>query len=101
MMVSGMCAIGYFLCVELFPTSIRGFCFGICTMVARVGAFLAPQILFLSKKFHPVISFLVLAILGIIAAVTTSFLPRTTNLEMAQTVHEAETLYKEKCTNSK
>ncbi|KAI3385531.1 hypothetical protein SNEBB_010619 [Seison nebaliae] len=94
MVISGICAIVVFLCLELFPTSVRGICFGICNFASRIGAFLAPQILFLSDKYHPVICYSIFGIFAIIAAITTLYIPRTSHLPMTQTVGECEELYK-------
>ncbi|KAI3386131.1 hypothetical protein SNEBB_003040 [Seison nebaliae] len=93
MAVAGICAIGFFLSAELFPTSIRGICFGTCSLASRIGSFFAPQILFLSHKYHPSICYIIFSVFAIFAALTTSRLPRTANLPMAQTVAEAEQLY--------
>ncbi|KAI3385530.1 hypothetical protein SNEBB_010618 [Seison nebaliae] len=98
--IAGTCAVGYFLCLELFPTSVRGICFGTCTFSTRIGAFLAPQIIYLGEKYHPIISFIMFGIFGVVTAISTSYLPPTKNLPLTQTVKETEKLYKIKKTEN-
>ena len=36
----------YLYIAELYPTNIRGTALGLCCMFARIGGFLAPQVIF-------------------------------------------------------
>ncbi|TKR96373.1 hypothetical protein L596_010401 [Steinernema carpocapsae] len=73
---------------EVFPTSIRGLCIGICAVVSKIGGNLAPHVRLLEVIFpsFPTIFFAGLAFL---AAALTLLLPETLNRPLPASVKDA------------
>lgn len=96
-MIGKFCILSTFLAIyiftaELFPTVIRNIGVGVSSMMARVGAILAPYIVLLAdlpslKKTLPLVAF---GVLGVTAGIIALWLPETLFSPMPQTVEQAE-----------
>ena len=118
-MIGKMCAsasyaIIYLYTSELFPTSIRNTGMGTCSMMARIGAMIAPKVLDLVKHFiyfinfptsifylinlysqiQSVISvhlpFLIIGVTGLVGAASAIALPETLKRNLPENIKEAE-----------
>ena len=88
-------AIIYLYSSELFPTSVRNSGMGTCSMMARVGAIVAPLILSMGDSLNSTsFPFLVFGISGILGAASAVLLPETLNKNLPETVVEAERVNK-------
>lgn len=68
---------------------------GSCSMMARIGAIVAPYVIGLSDRIGwSDLPFFVFGISGIIGSVTAIFLPETLNRELPQGIREAEYISK-------
>lgn len=80
----------YLYTVELLPTVVRNVGMGITSMCARVGSMVAPYIM-LSKYVSTWIPNIFFGTLPVVAGILTIiFLPETKNIEMPDTVEEAD-----------
>ncbi|KAI3381206.1 hypothetical protein SNEBB_008630 [Seison nebaliae] len=93
MAASGAFAVVFLLTLEMFPTSVRGVAIGTCSMWARIGAMLSPQINLLGEVVDPILPTIIFGGFGLIAAIVTLVLPETMNKPLTQTVKETERLY--------
>lgn len=93
-MIGKMCAsasyaIIYLYTSELFPTSIRNTGMGTCSMMARIGAMIAPKVLDLSViSVH--LPFLIIGITGLVGAASAIALPETLKRNLPENIKEAE-----------
>jgi OCT family organic cation transporter-like MFS transporter 4/5 len=88
-------AIIYLYSSELFPTSVRNTGMGACSMMARVGSMIAPQINGLGDIYHsPGLPFLVFGISGLLGSFTAVILPETLNRSLPENIYEAEKVNK-------
>lgn len=80
----------YLYCSELFPTVVRSAAIGFSSMMARVGAMLAPFVIELRSeaRWLPPVLF---AIAPLIAGFVTFLLPETKGCELLTTIEEGET----------
>ncbi|XP_002741807.2 organic cation transporter protein-like [Saccoglossus kowalevskii] len=79
----------YVYSAELFPTPLRSVGVGTCSMCARIGGILAPQLLLMGevwKQLPP----LVFGITSIVAGILIVFLPETRGVELPESIEEAE-----------
>lgn len=79
----------YLYAGELFPTVIRNIGMGTCSMIARIGSMIAPQVTSLDQISHylPPIIFGVVPLIG---AITVIFLPETLGITLPETIEDAE-----------
>lgn len=93
-------AIVYQITNELFPTCLRSNGLGACSMVARAGGIIAMFLIDLQAvyKWLPNTFF---GILGILAGLSTFFIPETNGLELPESIDDAVHLYKNWKTMSK
>lgn len=79
----------YLHCSELFPTVVRSAAIGFSSMMARVGAMVAPFIVDLRSvaRWLPPVVF---AIIPLIAGFVTFVLPETKGCELMTTIEEGE-----------
>ncbi len=82
----------YMYSSEMFPTSIRNSCMGACSMMARIGSMVAPQINNLSDTTWKSLPYLIFGISGIIGAFSSLVFSETLNRNMPQNIEEAEDL---------
>ncbi|XP_063534941.1 organic cation transporter protein-like [Cydia strobilella] len=81
----------YLYCTEMFPTVVRNAALGISSMMARLGAMIAPFVcnLRMFDKWAAPVAF---GVLPLIAAVLCLLLPETKNCELLTTIEEGEAL---------
>ncbi|XP_070569258.1 organic cation transporter protein-like [Ptychodera flava] len=85
------CSFGviYIFSAEMYPTPVRTSGVGVCSMCARVGGILAPQILLLSTLWEP-LAVVVFGACSISAGLLILLLPETRNIKLPETIEEAE-----------
>ena len=76
---------------ELYPTEIRNVGLGAGIFWTRVGGIVAPQLSLLSKVTHDYVQFIIFGSCVLLSGVLVLFLPETLNMELAETIEEAET----------
>ncbi|CAK1555150.1 unnamed protein product [Leptosia nina] len=81
----------YLYCSEIFPTIVRNAAIGITSMMARLGAMVAPFAAAL-RPFGPWCAPLAFSFLPLIAALLCLFLPETKNCDLLMTLQEGEDL---------
>lgn len=86
-------AIIYLYTSELFPTSIRNSGMGACSMMARIGAIIAPKILDLNSISES-LPFVIFGISGIVGSAISIVLPETLGRPLAENISEANALNK-------
>ncbi|CAG5127343.1 unnamed protein product [Candidula unifasciata] len=83
----------YVFSAELFPTGLRNSVLGSCSMVARVGAMMAPYVADLSLVVAGAVGaslpFLVFGASGLLAGLLALALPETLNMALPETVQDA------------
>ncbi|XP_038214299.1 solute carrier family 22 member 1-like [Zerene cesonia] len=81
----------YLYCSEMFPTVVRNAAIGIASMMARLGAMIAPFVAALRPhgKWCAPVAF---GILPLIAALLCLLLPETKDCELMMTIEEGESL---------
>lgn len=79
----------YLYCSEMFPTVVRNAALGICSMMARVGAMLAPYVVDL-RQYGQWCAPLAFGVFPIMAALLCLFLPETKDCELLMTLEEGE-----------
>jgi len=84
-------AVVFVYTAELFHTSVRNSAVGLCSMVARIGALLAPTIAGLDSVL-PVLPFLIMGGGATMAGCCAFFLPETRGLLLPESLEEAESL---------
>ncbi|PIC41606.1 hypothetical protein B9Z55_008966 [Caenorhabditis nigoni] len=73
----------YLVAVECFPTKIRTIGIGTCSLLARTGALLAPQMAYLSDIYRP-IPYAIVCSIGIFSLlISCFFLPDTKGVDLA------------------
>jgi OCT family organic cation transporter-like MFS transporter 16 len=87
--MAGCFAVIYNFTAELFPTVVRNSAVGLCSMSARMGGMLTPQITLLDS-LDKSIPTLVFGGVAIFAAFMGLFLPETLNKEMPQSLEDGE-----------
>jgi len=86
----------YLYSAEMFPTAVRNTALGTCSMVARVGGFMAPFIASLgSSEDSRYLPFLIFGISTLMGGSTAILLPETLGTHLPETIEDAEKL----CTN--
>lgn len=88
----------YLYCTEMFPTVVRNAAIGICSMMARVGAMIAPFAADL-RPYGKWCSPVAFAIFPMIAGLLCLLLPETKDCELTNTIEEAEALLNKKSQN--
>lgn len=83
-------AIIYLYSSELFPTSTRNTGMGACSMMARVGAMVAPLINGLGDLYSPHLPFYIFGISGVIGSASAIILPETLNRSLPENIQQAE-----------
>ncbi|KAF1762563.1 hypothetical protein GCK72_010825 [Caenorhabditis remanei] len=73
----------YLVAVECFPTKIRTIGIGTCSLLARTGALLAPQMAYLSDIYRPIPYAIVCSIGTISLLISCFFLPDTKGVDLA------------------
>lgn len=79
----------YLYCSEMFPTVVRNAALGICSMMARVGAMLAPFVANM-KQYGKWCAPVAFGIFPIVAALLCLMLPETKDCELLMTIEEGE-----------
>lgn len=97
-MTGKFCILSTFLAIyvftaELFPTVIRNIGVGVSSMMARVGAILAPYIVLLADlpNVDKTLPLVIFGVLGVMAGIVALWLPETLFSPMPQTVEQVET----------
>nr|CDJ94637.1 Protein K11D9.3 [Haemonchus contortus] len=73
----------YLVAAECFPTHIRTIGMGTCSLSARIGALIAPQMAYLSIIYQPA-PYIVVVCVGLIAlGISIAFLPNTKGVDLA------------------
>ncbi|KAK6052390.1 hypothetical protein COOONC_10104 [Cooperia oncophora] len=73
----------YLVAVECFPTPIRSIGMGTCSLSARLGALIAPQMAYLSTIYQPA-PYAVVVCVGLVAlGISLAFLPDTKGVDLA------------------
>ncbi|XP_013419159.1 organic cation transporter protein-like [Lingula anatina] len=94
--------LGMFL-VESYPTVIRHMGLSFCSSVARLGAVITPQILFLGRVYRP-LPFIIWGAVAICTGFLILLVPETLNKPLLQTVEEWDVVLDRKilgCTSKK
>ena len=81
----------YLYTSELFPTQVRGLCFGLCDMIGALGVFSIPYIARLGERYE--VDWLpeaVFAGTSLLSFLATLLLPETRNRTLPRTLDEAE-----------
>ncbi|XP_033113621.1 organic cation transporter protein-like [Anneissia japonica] len=81
----------YIVTAEIYPTSIRNTAIGLSSMIGKIGAIIAPQILFARVIFEQ-LPYLIFGGLAIAAGLLALLLPETRGLNLPQTLKEGENL---------
>ncbi|KAL9981131.1 hypothetical protein ACROYT_G009795 [Oculina patagonica] len=96
-MIGKFCILSTFLTIyvftaELFPTVIRNIGVGVSSMMARIGAILAPYIVLLAElpNLNKTLPLVIFGVLGVAAGIMALWLPETLFSPMPQTVEQAE-----------
>lgn len=96
-MIGKFCIMSTFLTIyvftaELFPTVIRNVGIGVSSMMARIGAILAPYIVLLADlpNLNKTLPLVIFGVLGVTAGILSLWLPETLFSPMPQTVEQAE-----------
>ncbi|XP_018564340.1 organic cation transporter protein-like [Anoplophora glabripennis] len=81
----------YVITSEMFPTTMRHSFMGTCSTFGRLGSMIAPQTPLLAQLWTPLplVSF---AVMSIIAGFLTLLFPETLNIELPDTIQEAENI---------
>ncbi|CAG9535751.1 unnamed protein product [Cercopithifilaria johnstoni] len=82
-----------FMCIyvygsEIFPTTMRNVCLGLCAVIARFGGVIAPYVILLSS-LHALLPPIVFGLIAIIAGSLTCILPETKGCALPSSVGEA------------
>lgn len=85
----------YLFASEVFPTLLRTIGLGTCSMFARVGGLIQPQIVVLGGTWT-FLPFIIYGALTLIGCIATLFLPETLNKRLPETLEEAENFRKSK-----
>ncbi|XP_063596170.1 organic cation transporter protein-like [Penaeus indicus] len=83
----------YLYASEIFPTEVRVRGLGTCTMMATVGAMLAPFIWEMLGSIKSWMSLFVFGVAALVASVTTIWLPESRTAPMLDTVASLEAAY--------
>ncbi|XP_053378933.1 solute carrier family 22 member 21-like [Mercenaria mercenaria] len=75
--------------IEVYPTVIRNIGFGSLSVIARVGAVLGPQFVYLNA-YVPGLLFFVCGGIAVLCILSQLFLPETRNLNLNDKLHQAE-----------
>jgi MFS transporter, OCT family, solute carrier family 22 (organic cation transporter), member 4/5 len=76
----------YVFAIELFPTLLRTIAGSLCSVGARIGAIIAPQLLFLEKYWEP-LPYLSFAVVGTVGFVVVLFaLPNTKETALPESI---------------
>ena len=87
----------YLYSAEMFPTAVRNTALGTCSMVARVGGFMAPYIASLgSSEDSTYVPFLIFGISTLLGGSTAILLPETLGTQLPVTIEDAEKLITDK-----
>lgn len=87
----------YLYSAEMFPTAVRNTALGTCSMVARVGGFMAPFIASLgSSEGSTYVPFLIFGISTLLGGSTAILLPETLGTQLPVTIEDAEKLITDK-----
>lgn len=90
----------YLVAVECFPTHVRTIGMGTCSLFARIGALVAPQMAYLSVIYHPA-PYIVVVSIGIISlGISVAFLPNTKGVDLASIRNDARKQTLEKMYNN-
>ncbi|VDM96124.1 unnamed protein product [Thelazia callipaeda] len=73
---------------EIFPTTIRNVCLGICVVIARLGGIIAPYVTILGSV-NALLPIILFGSVAMIAAIFTFILPETKNRELPSSLNEA------------
>ncbi|VDK44831.1 unnamed protein product [Anisakis simplex] len=81
-----------FICIfvygsEIFPTTIRNACLGLCLVVARFGGIVAPYVKHL-EAISPSLPMVFFGSIGVAAGVLTLFLPETKNRALPSSLND-------------
>ncbi|EDV98284.1 organic cation transporter protein [Drosophila grimshawi] len=74
---------------EIFPTVVRSNGVGLCSMIARIGGFIAPLICDLAM-FRAWLTPFIFGVFSIVAVIGTIFLPETRGLPLPETLEDGE-----------
>uniref|UniRef100_A0A8D9A9U1 Solute carrier family 22 member 4 n=1 Tax=Cacopsylla melanoneura TaxID=428564 RepID=A0A8D9A9U1_9HEMI len=76
----------YISTCEMFPTPLRSSLLAFCSMMGRIGQVFAPQVFLLGTE----LPFLIFGCVALLVGFLSSFLPETLNMELPNTVKQAE-----------
>ena len=86
-------ALIYLYSAEMFPTEVRNTSLGTCSMVARLGGFVAPYIASLgSYESSGYVPFLIFGVATLLGGSTAIILPETLGRDLPVTIEDAEQL---------
>ncbi|KAJ3589708.1 hypothetical protein NHX12_010559 [Muraenolepis orangiensis] len=74
---------------ELYPTVLRQSGLGLVSMMARLGAMVAPMVLLLGEYVHWLPGF-VYGLVPVLSGVVAVFLPETLNVPLPDTIQDVE-----------
>ena len=83
----------YLYTAELYPTQIRSTAVGMCSMMARIGGFAAPQVAIFLPKVAPDYPYLTMLILGscsILGGLLSLLLPETLGSLLPETITDVQ-----------
>ncbi|XP_071954784.1 organic cation transporter protein-like [Antedon mediterranea] len=86
-------AIIYIFAAEQFPTPVRGVGIGCCSVAARIGGIMAPQILYFGSLWKP-LPYVVFSVMSVSAGVLVLLLPETLNVQLPESIEDGETFGK-------
>ncbi|XP_046357158.2 organic cation transporter protein-like [Haliotis rufescens] len=89
--ISGGWAAVQVFSAETFPTVVRNIGIGACSMAARIGGIVAPQIVFLGDIHKPV-PFAVFGVLSLVCGVLMMFMSETAGAPLPDQLHVSTTL---------
>ncbi|KAK4883424.1 hypothetical protein RN001_006743 [Aquatica leii] len=81
----------YVITSEMFPTGLRHSLMSICSMFGRIGSLIAPQMPLLAQLWKP-LPLILFAVMAAISGVLSLYFPETNNIELPDTIQQAEEL---------
>ena len=93
--VSSALAVMFVYTAELFPTNMRNTALGTCSLFARIGGMLAPQVVSLGSLYFTSLPLVIMGVLSLLGGVLIlALLPETLGKPLPETVADALNLEK-------
>merc|ERR1719233_176669 len=93
--VSSALAVMFVYTAELFPTNMRNTALGTCSLFARIGGMLAPQVVSLGSLYFAALPLVIMGVLSLLGGVLIlALLPETLGKPLPETVADALDLEK-------